>query len=73
MLEKDFEYYLTNRNDLLKSFKDTFIVIQNQSVLKALNTIDEAYKYLLDDKEVGSYLIQEVKDNEYSKTVMFTV
>lgn len=73
MLEKDFEYYLNNRKDLIKSFKDSFIVIQNQSVLKALNSIDEAYSYLMSDQEVGSYLIQEVKDSELSKTVMFTV
>lgn len=73
MLEKDFEYYLNNQNDFLKSFKDRFIIIQHQSVLKALNSIDEAYNYLLQDKESGSFLIQEVNENKLSKTVMFTV
>ena len=42
MLEKDFEYYLSNRYDLNKKFGRFFVVNQNQLILKSLPSLKEA-------------------------------
>jgi len=68
MLEKDFEYYLSNRYDLNKKFGQSFVVIQNQLILKALPSFKEAIQYL--ESKKGAYLIQEVNDQPDAQTTL---
>ncbi len=69
MLEKDFEYYLSNRYDLNKKFGRSFVVIQNQLILKSLPSLTEAIQYLKSKK--GAYLVQEVNDQVDAQTTLF--
>lgn len=66
MLEKDFEYYISNRFDLNKKFGQSFVIIQNQIILKSLPSFQEAIKYL--ESKTGAYLVQEVNNQPDAQT-----
>ena len=42
MLEKEFEYYLKNQNDLVEKYNNKYIVIIGEKVVGAYNTDAEA-------------------------------
>lgn len=71
MLEKDFEYYLDNQNELKKEFNGSFVIIQNQNILGALPTIKDVYKFL--DSKKGAFLIQEVNEEPDAQTALLSL
>lgn len=70
MLEKEFQYYLTNQKDLVKQYKGKFIVIKADAVIGAYSSEEEAYFETKKAHEVGTFLIQlcEEGDSSYTET-----
>lgn len=58
-LEKEFEYYLDNQNELVKKYNGKFIVIKNQKVIGDYNTELEAIKKTSQKEKLGTFLIQK--------------
>ena len=44
MLEKEYEYYLQNKEKFLKSYLNKYVVIKDTDVLGSYNTMEEAVK-----------------------------
>jgi hypothetical protein len=57
-LEALFNYYLTNQAELLKKYDGKHIVLVNNAVVGAFNSMDEAYKFAESHYELGTFLIQ---------------
>ncbi len=70
MLEKEFYYYVTNQADLVKKYNNKFIVIKNEQVIGAYDSLSDAYSESIKSNELGTFLIQHCfpgKDS-YSQT-----
>lgn len=58
MLQKEFDYYLQNQEELVKLYKDRYIVIKEQKVIGNYPTEMEAYLQTTKLHAPGTFLIQ---------------
>jgi|KBSSwiS6_1023812.scaffolds.fasta_scaffold01543_2 hypothetical protein len=58
MLEKEFQYFLDNQNDLFKQFPDQYIAIKDQKVIGVYDSEIDAYFETQEQHKLGSFLIQ---------------
>lgn len=63
LLKKNYDYYLNNKQQLLKKYRDKFIIIQNEQVLEAYNTQQEAIEKAK-ELETGTYIIQKCEKGD---------
>lgn len=70
MLEKEFEFYIKNQKELLKKYKDQYVVIKDEAVIGAYPTENEAYVETIRLHKPGAFLIQKCVPGEesYSQT-----
>lgn len=71
MLEKEFQYYLDNQEELVNKYNGKFIVIKNNSVIGAYSSHSEAYNESLKTEELGTFLIQHCLPGSQSHTQTF--
>jgi hypothetical protein len=69
-LEALFNYYLTNQNELVKQYNGKHIVLVDNQVVGAFDTMEEAYNYAASNYELGTFLIQLCTpgDEAYTQT-----
>ncbi|OHB60602.1 MAG: hypothetical protein A2167_07965 [Planctomycetes bacterium RBG_13_46_10] len=67
-LEKEFQYYLDNQEDLVKQYNGKFIVIKNFKVIGAYNTELEAIQETTKEHELGTFLVQKCEPGSDSYT-----
>lgn len=69
-LENLFDYYLSNQNELVKQYNGKHIVLVDNRVVGAFDTMEEAYKYAEANYELGNFLIQLCTpgDEAYTQT-----
>lgn len=70
LLEKEFNYYLSNQNELVKQYNGKFIVIKNQKVIGAYSSEVEAIETTSREHELGTFLVQKCEPGteSYSQT-----
>jgi len=70
MLEKEFNYYKENQDELVKRYKDKFLVIVGEEVVEVHNSELEAYTEAKKKYEPGRFLIQHCLPgkNSYTQT-----
>ena len=71
MLEKEFEYYLKNQDELVKKYKGKFIVLKNEKVIGAYPSHLQAYNETLKTEELGTFLIQHCLWGTHSHSQTF--
>lgn len=71
MLEKEFDYYLNNKETLLKNYRDRVVVIKNDKILGDYDTKEEALKETVKEHELGTFLIQEISEREINNIQRF--
>jgi hypothetical protein len=59
MLEKEFQYFIDNKDDLVIRYPNKFIVIKNNDVIGVYNSEIEAYREAQKENEIGTFLIQQ--------------
>lgn len=57
-LEKEFEYYLENQEELVKEYNGRFIVIKDQEVIGVFDSEIEAVEETVKKHELGTFLVQ---------------
>jgi len=69
-LEKQFEYYLTNQDEIATKYPGKFIVIKNCSVIGVYDSEFEAINETTKKHELGTFLVQksETGTNNYTQT-----
>jgi hypothetical protein len=72
-LEKEFQYYLDNQDELVKSHFGRYIVIKDERVLGDFGTEVEAILYSKDNLnlKLGTFLIQHCLPGEENYTQFF--
>lgn len=70
-LDKEFQYFLDNKEDLLKKYSGKHVVIKDNEVKGAFASIKEAYLFASEEFELGTFLIQECTSDEESYTQTF--
>jgi hypothetical protein len=71
MLEKEFRFYLANKENLVKEFEGRFLVIKDEEVKGAYNSEMEAYSEAVRQFDLGTFLIQLCVKGEDAYTQTF--
>jgi len=61
MLDLEHSYYRKNRDKLIKTYPDKYIVIVGKQVLGAFDSHIEAYAAVRKEYEVGTFIIKYIK------------
>lgn len=70
-LEKEFQYYLSHQDELVKEFNGKFLVIKDKKVIGAYATKDEAYFTTKKKHDLGTFLIQFCSPGNIAYTQTF--
>ena len=70
-LEKEFQYYLDNQDELVKKYNGKFVVIKDCAVLGAYDDELEAIKETSKEHELGTFLVQKCEPGSESYTQTF--
>ena len=70
-IEKDFRYYLSHQNELVKQYNGKYIVMVNNKVVGAYDDKADAYYRSLEKYEPGTFLIQLCTPGEEAYTVRY--
>jgi hypothetical protein len=63
-LLKEFQYYLEHKEQLVKQYKDKFVVIKDGQVIGSYTTREEAVEVTCKTNELGTFLVQLVTEGE---------
>lgn len=64
MLDKEYEFFKKNKEELLKKYKSLYIVIKDEKVVGSYKTQSEALKKSAQIFELGTFLIQKISGKE---------
>lgn len=67
-LEKEFNYYLENQDELVKKYNGKFIAIKDCKVIGVYDSELEAIKQTTENQELGTFLIQKCEPGSESYT-----
>ncbi|MFH0796727.1 MAG: DUF5678 domain-containing protein [Candidatus Omnitrophota bacterium] len=70
-LEKEYGYFLKNKENLLKLFPNKFIVIIDDEVVGNFDSQEKALKKAFKKYTLGTFLIQKVSKDESDTTQRF--
>ena len=70
MLDKEFQYYLDNQNELVKKYDGRYIAIVGEQVVGDYETYEQAIDETVKTHELGTFLIQKCTegDKDYTQT-----
>ncbi|OFY96731.1 MAG: hypothetical protein A3K10_15695 [Bacteroidetes bacterium RIFCSPLOWO2_12_FULL_31_6] len=70
MLENEFQFFLKNQKELVKKYKEKYVVIIGEEVVGSYDTEEEAYQTTSKTHKLGTFLIQQcLSGNEgYTQT-----
>jgi hypothetical protein len=71
MLDREFQFYLSNQNELLKKYNTRFIVIVGEEVVDDYESYEQALFHSAEKYELGTFLIQECTEGEDAYTQTF--
>ena len=71
MLEKEFHYYLQNKDDLIKKYEGKYLLIKEEEVIGSYESEIEAYTEAQKQFELGTFLIQPCVRGEDSEQQTF--
>ena len=78
MLHEQYEYFKTNRKELLKKYLGRFVAIKDFSVIADYGNFDEAYQDMSKKEKIGTFIIHQCVREEdepvfsYSGNVSFS-
>ena len=58
-LEKEFDFFVNNQKILVEKYKGKYIVIKNEKVLGAYDSLAEAVEKTSRREELGTFLVQK--------------
>ncbi len=67
-LEKEFQFYLDHQDELVAKYQGKFVVIKDEKVLGAYNSMLEAVNETSKEHPLGTFLVQECEPGEGSYT-----
>lgn len=71
MLEREYDFFQANQDELLRKYSGKFIAIVGEEVVTVGDTLAAAIKATIPDHPVGTFLIQEISKNESTRVQRF--
>ena len=71
VLEKEFEFYLANQDDMVARYDGNVVAIKGESVLGAYPTYGEALVETVKHHEEGTFLLQKVSPGNKDYTYYY--
>ena len=71
MLDKEFQYYLDNQDELVKKYNGRFIVIVGEEVVGNYESYEQGLFESMKQHKLGTFLIQECTEGEEAYTQTF--
>jgi hypothetical protein len=71
MLDKEFQYYLDNQNDLVRKYDGRYIVIVDEEVVGEYDDYSQALSHSLPKYEMGTFLVQKCSPGDKDYTLIF--
>ncbi len=71
MLEKEYQFFLANKEELIKKYPGKFIVIKDEEVVGVYETLQDALGTSAKAYPLGTFLIQQISDKEEDYTQRF--
>lgn len=71
MLEKEYDYFLKNKETMLREYENKFIVIVGEQVVGSYASQDEALKESSQKYAIGTFLIQKISNKQEDITQRF--
>lgn len=71
MLEKDFKYYLDNQAEFVKNHNGKILVISNQKLCGAFDSMKQAYDFGVEKCGIGSFIVQRCSPGKTDYTQSF--
>ncbi len=64
MLEKEYDYFLKNKNSLIQKYENRFVVIVGEQVTGDYESEKKALEEATKSYKLGTFLIQKISRNE---------
>ena len=69
MQNRDFNWFLSNYDDIFKAYGHSYLAIKDENVLGSYSSFKEALDATVLTEELGTFIIQECNGNESAYTV----
>jgi hypothetical protein len=60
LLDRQYQYFVKNKSELLKKYEGQYIVIHNEEVVDSFGNERDAYIYCVQHFKMGTFFIQQV-------------
>ena len=67
MLDREYQYYLNNKEELLKDYNGKYIVISEDKVIGVYESEDIAYFETIKEHKLGTFLIKLCEPDDMSQ------
>ena len=67
-LDKEYSYFISNQNELVKRYNKKILIIRGNSVVGSYKTFETAYENAVKKYPLGTFLIQECVAGEKAYT-----
>lgn len=64
MVDKNYEFFKNNFEELYKNYANRYIVIKDCAVIGDYDTFDEAYKTTIKSEQIGTFIIQHCSTSD---------
>lgn len=64
MVDMNYEFFVSNFDELYKEYADRYIVIKNCKVIGDYDTFDNAYKDTIKNEQIGTFIIQHCSKSD---------
>lgn len=71
-VDKNYDYFEKNIDDLLKKYKNKYIVVYNEQVVFSNTSMDEVLEYAKNNLEQGTYIVQKCEKPDDNIQVFYT-
>ena len=71
MLDKEFQYYLDNQGEIVKSYNGKVVVIKDNKVVDAYDSREEAYWGSVKKYKLGTFLLMRCSPGDKDYTIHF--
>lgn len=73
ILQKEYDYFLSNKKELLKKYNNRYILIQNQTILADFKEIEEAVEFIRkNDLELGTFILELCDEKSFRPKTFHT-
>jgi hypothetical protein len=71
-LDKEFDYYIKNQEELVKQYQGKYIVIKDEKVIGSFDKQIMAIRETMKTHKIGTFLVQLCESGEENYTKTFT-